>query len=338
MSNINYSRICNTVKQYCLLNNIDFKKIQERLELPMSTIYKARKNGISFNQLGNEYRCTSKLIKDKLVNYCNNNNLEIPDIENINYLSLEEIYIKRTNGVSYKNLVDEYGFSKIKIQNDLKEYCKNNDLEYPIFSDIKEEITPEEAYNEKKLGKSYIAIAEEYGYDPYIIRKYIIDYCHNNNLEIPKYKKIVSLPIEEIYKKRKKGLSYKALAKEYGHSHEYIRQKLIKFCEEKNIDISVLNSTLITKQIFIDRKNGLNYDELTRKYDCSVAEINDNIINSCSNEIIRLNNILKKEYQIKLLLDLKAILLKAQNNISKDEDSITIGKTLSLKNDKIKRI
>lgn len=72
--------------------------------------------------------------------------------------------------------------------------------------------------------------------------KLIKNYCYSNKIPIVKdisYR--LNTPIREMLDLRSHGMSYRKLAEKYNCTSDAIRQGLIKYCEEKNIDFPEVN-------------------------------------------------------------------------------------------------
>jgi hypothetical protein len=90
---------------------------------------------------------------------------------------------------------------------------------------------------------SYNKLAKEYGCCTGTIIYRLRKYCNENTLTFPKNlssrDKIV-LPMEEVFNLRLKGMSYEKLAKQYGCGFRTIRNKLVKYEDERNKYLEML--------------------------------------------------------------------------------------------------
>ncbi len=93
----------------------------------------------------------------------------------------------------------------------------------------------EEIYKLKSQGMLYKELAEKCNCSDVTILKRLAEYCEQNNLEIPKVKKRrkqITLPMEEIYKLKSQGMSYRKIAEKYDCAYETIRRRLTEYEDE----------------------------------------------------------------------------------------------------------
>lgn len=157
--------------------------------------------------------------------------------------------------------------------------------------------------------------------------KLIKNYCYSNKIPIVKdisYR--LNTPIREMLDLRSHGMSYRKLAEKYKCTSDAIRQGLIKYCEEKNIDFPEVNrgpkkKKIPMKEIYELKSQGLTYKEIAEKYDCGIMTIRRRL----------------KEYEEELVLRNKylEILLQDFTRIKDDILNKTIGSFYDDKENKI---
>ena len=264
-------------------------------------MYELKKECMPYEELAKKYNCNANTIKRKLKEYCKGHNLELHErilrIEKIK-LSIKEIYELKKGGMTYKELSKKYDCNVAIINQSLKEYCKENNLELPQPSPSpkKLKLPVEEIYEFKKSGMTYKELAKKYNCNITTIRKKLEKYCEEQDLVITKinYKsKKLKLPIEEIYELRKQEMTYKELAEKYDCSHEAIRKKLIKYCKEQNKEFlkrtsGIKRIELPMKKVYELKKSGVTYKELSEKYNCNVTTINQSLKEYCKERSLEL--------------------------------------------------
>ena len=299
---INYFIFVKFIKRYCAYYKIIIDdKLQARLNIPLKEMYELKKECMPYEELAKKYNCNANTIKRKLKEYCKGHNLELHErilrIEKIK-LSIKEIYELKKGGMTYKELSKKYDCNVAIINQSLKEYCKENNLELPQPSPSpkKLKLPVEEIYEFKKSGMTYKELAKKYNCNITTIRKKLEKYCEEQDLVITKinYKsKKLKLPIEEIYELRKQEMTYKELAEKYDCSHEAIRKKLIKYCKEQNKEFlkrtsGIKRIELPMKKVYELKKSGVTYKELSEKYNCNVTTINQSLKEYCKERSLEL--------------------------------------------------
>ena len=233
------SFLVNRLEEYCKISGLDLpKKLYERL--PVKDIYNLRLEGMSYNKLAKEYGCCTGTIIYRLRKYCNENTLTFP--ENLSsrdkiVLPMEEVFNLRLKGMSYEKIAKQYGCSPSTVVCKLKEYCDLNGLDFPENPNRRDkvELPMEEIYELKTQGMTYDELSEKYNCNYSTILNRLKSYCEQNNLKIPKAKsgpKQKTLSIEEIYKLKSQGMSYKKMAEKYNCTYVTIRRRLKEYEDE----------------------------------------------------------------------------------------------------------
>lgn len=126
---------CTTVlsKLHDIYDNCDDEKSvksrgKPKLDLPMDEIYELYQLEISATELAHEYGCSPATIRQKIKEYCAENDLDMRKFHNSVFLSMEQVYSDYKKGTTYSELVNKYGFSRVTLKNRLYEYCKENNL------------------------------------------------------------------------------------------------------------------------------------------------------------------------------------------------------------------
>ena len=186
---ISYFLLVKLIKNYCYSNKIPIAEdISYRLNAPIRGMLDLRRHGMSYRKLSEKYNCTSDAIRQVLIKYCEQNNLEILKVKSgpkQKTLPMKEIYELKSQGLTYKEIAEEYNCKAMTILRRLKEYCEQNNLEIPK----NKELPIEEIYKLKSQGMSYREIAEKHDCSYGTIRQRLKEYeeelvLRNKYLEI----------------------------------------------------------------------------------------------------------------------------------------------------------
>lgn len=222
-----------SLDEYCKLNNLKTPDIERSDNLSVEEIYEKKKNGQTLASIGKEYQYSPTFIGKKILNYC--------EQEGLNYseqrASVEEMYELRKKGKSYKQIGVECGYNENTVSKYIETYCAEKGLEVPKY--ICSTMPIEEIYAKKVTGSSYNSLAKEYGYNKSTLKKYLVQYCIENEIDplILKGK----LPMNEIFDSRKENISYAELSSQYGCSCGFLNDQMINYCMDS---ISQLNKML----------------------------------------------------------------------------------------------
>ena len=288
---ISYFKLIDFIKKYCFHYKILIDEdIKKKLDAPLSEMLELRKQGISYGKLSEKYKCGSRVIEKRLVKYCEENDLEIPEKKfqsKIIKLPMEEIYELIKQGMSYNDLALKYHCSSATIRTKLAEYCEENNYEIPETAPCSKsiELPMKEVYELKKKGVSYNDIALKYNCSSFTIRTRLAEYCEENNCKIPEtapWYRSIKLPMKEVYELKKQGVTYNDLASKYNCSSATIRTKLIKYCEENNYSLQGKNIVRFPmKEVYELKKQGITYKDLASKYSCSLSTVKRRLIEYC---------------------------------------------------------
>ncbi len=235
ITNFSLTGFIRNIKRYYKMKNEDIPKhIKDKINNIYLDMYEKRKEGISYERIGSKYNIDGISVKRYIIDYCINNNISF----------LDGMSIKKQN---YENTEEKY---------------------------------LEELYNYKLSGLSYEKIAQMYNCSITKIRMMIINYCKNNNLDIPyaeKYKpeiKEISLTAKDIYDLRLKKVSYYSIAIRCNCSTNKIKEMLISYCKENDLDVPYSDNNhkkviLPMDEIYSLKNKGMTYKELGLKYNCS---------------------------------------------------------------------
>ena len=274
------------LKEYCELNGLDLPERYNKIYLPMKEIYELKKQGVLYRKIAERYHCSVTTIKLRLKEYCNLNDLDFPENQNLYdkvELPMEEIYELKKQGVLYRKIAERYHCSVTTIERRLKEYCELNGLDLPKNSNshYKIELPMEEIYELKKQGMTYKEISEMYDCSiPTVISK-LKEYCDLNDLDFPKkpnWPDKIDLPMKEIYNLRLKGMSYDKIEKQYGCSTCTVINKLKEYCDLNDLDFPENPNRrdkveLPMEEIYELKKQGMTYEEISKKYNCSPSTV-----------------------------------------------------------------
>ena len=122
-------------------------------------------------------------------------------------------------------------------------------------------------------------IIKKYNINYFKLVKYIKKYCFGNGILMnEEITRRLEIPIKEMIDLRKQGISYKKLAERYGYSNLGVRQILIKYCEQNNLEIPKANKgprkkNLPMEKIYKLKKQEMTYKEIAEIYDCGIMTI-----------------------------------------------------------------
>ena len=142
----------------------------------------------------------------------------------------------------------------------------------------------EEIIKDKKNGLTQTQLERKYGASMTTISSRIKAYCEATGQEEPKSELTgrIQLPVEEIVKRRKKGIKISDIAFEYGVSASTISNRINEYYEEKGIkrpkkkkkskqvkrEIKPYKKIPV-EEIINQRENGMEITELAEKYEVS---------------------------------------------------------------------
>ena len=277
--------------EYCNEYNYPIPKTTPcpKLELPMEEIYELKKQGMTYNDLASKYNCSPATIRTGLAEYCEENNCKIPETaswyKSIK-LPMKEVYELKKQGMSYNVLSSKYNCSPATIRTKLIKYCEENN--YSLQGKNIVQLPMKEVYELKKQGMSYNVLSSKYNCSLHTIRKRLIEYCKENNYPIPKTTSCsnqMEFPMKEVYELKKHGISYRKIASIYNCSHEVIRTRLVEYCRYNNYPIPKTTPCskleLPKEEIYELKKQGMTYNVLASKYNCSAATIRTRLIEYC---------------------------------------------------------
>ena len=268
-TNLSIYRTKNVIKKYYEINKIAMpEEVKQRIELVYERILKLYELNNTYNDIAKIYNCSQTAIKNMITSFSDSTQkIKLPSRSNEELKIAKEIYELKKQGLSYNAICKKYSFSKDKVIHLLKEYCTRNDLKLPprakiIYKEKKTNISPKDMYTLKLNGLSYFDISLVAGCCDSNVRKNIIRYCRDNNLEYPHrvFYTEKNLPLDEIFDLKNSGMSYASIASMYGCCKETVRKKLRKYSLER---------FLIDLQLIIDNKTSNNTykeeNEFTKK-------------------------------------------------------------------------
>lgn len=195
---INCFRLIDFIKRYCSHYKISIDdNIKKILDAPLIEILELRKQGMAYNDLAFKYNCSSTTIKTKLIEFCKENNYEIPEtaswpkqIE----LPMKEVYELKKQGMTYNDLAFKYNCSSNIVRVRLIEYCEENDYLIPKKPPRSKltKLPMKEVYELKKQGMTYNDLATKYKCSLSTVKRRLIEYeeeriLRNKYLEILLY-------------------------------------------------------------------------------------------------------------------------------------------------------
>lgn len=201
--------LSNRLKEYCRENEIEFLTKKTKLELPMQDIYNMYcYEDKTSTELAKMFNCVPETIISRLRIFAKKENLPLNIREGHRRkknLPIEQIYNEYIAGISSKKLGQKYGCMHNVILNRLREYANEHNLELVIreAGPILFKLPNEEIYKKYISGMSLCEIGEDYGCSDRCIKKRLVDYCKENDIELTMReaaRRKIKLPIDEIYK------------------------------------------------------------------------------------------------------------------------------------------
>lgn len=264
-TNLNIYRIQNIIKKYYEINKITMpEEVNQRIKSVYGRIQKLYELNNTYSDIAKIYKCSVPSIKKILADFSDSNEnicfSKLPYRSDEELKIAKEIYELKKQGLSYSAICKKYSFSKDKVIHLLKEHCTRNDLKLPpaakiIHKEKKTNISPKDMYTLKLKGLSYFDISLVAGCCDSNVRKKIIRYCKDNNLEYPHrvFCTEKNLPLDEIFNLKKSGMSYASIALIYGCCKETVRKKLRKyFLERFLIDLQLIIDNKTSDNIYIE--------------------------------------------------------------------------------------
>lgn len=188
--------------------------------------------------------------------------------------------------IKIKYVISKYKINCFRLIDFIKRYC----FHYKILidEDIKKILDAPliEMLELRKQGISYERLSNEYNCSSSTIKNRLKKYCEENDFKIPKKtikQESIELPMEEIYTLKKHGFSYRKIARQYECSHQLIKKRLTKYCEENSYEIpeKVVYPKLIElpiEKIYESINQGASYNDSAREYGCSAATIRKRLV------------------------------------------------------------
>ena len=260
-TNLNIYKIQNIIKKYYEINKITMpEEVNQRIKSVYGRIQKLYELNNTYSDIAKIYKCSVPSVKKILADFSDSNQniyfSKLPYRSDEELKIAEEIYELKKQGLSYSKIYKKYNFSKSKVVCLLKEHCIRNDLSMPppakrIYNKKEINLSLEDMYILILRGLSYFDVSLLAGCSDTLVRKNVIRYCKDNNLEYPSrtFSAKKNLPINEIFELKKSGMTYDGIASIYGCCSETIRKKIRKYSLER---------FLIDLQLIIDNKTSDN--------------------------------------------------------------------------------
>lgn len=228
-----------------------------------------------------------------IYNYYKMNNIDMPEYikKRINYIYLDMYNMRKDNNPYYK-IANKYNTNVLFVKDSIIKYCKENNIKLldnvTVFDNSKKRQAYQEEfvhdmYEYKLSGLSYEKIGEIYNCSHTKIRLLLVEYCKNNNLELPhaeifkNSKKEICLTPKEMYDLRLKNKSYDAIASKCKCSTTKIRNEIKIYCKENNLKVPNIKTNYYNnKKIDIPldemyelKRRGMSNKKIAIKYNCS---------------------------------------------------------------------
>lgn len=291
--------ISNGLKKYCEENEIEFSTKKTKLELPMQEIYNMYcYEDKTSTELAKMFNCVPETIISRLRVFAKKENLPLNIREGHRRkknLPIEQIYNEYITGISSKKLGQKYGCMHNVILNRLREYANEYNIELVIREGgpVLFKLPSEEIYIKYMSGMSLREIGDDYGCSDRCIKKRLVDYCEENDIELTMReaaRRKIKLPIDEIYKKYQSGISAVVLGREYKCSNNTIIRKLREYCEENNLELNIisLELDLPVEEMYNLYASGISSTILAEKYNCSEGTVVNRIKKYCKQNKIEM--------------------------------------------------
>ena len=280
-------------------NEIEFLTKKTKLELPMQDIYNMYcYEDKTSTELAKMFNCVPETIISRLRVFAKKENLPLNIREGHRRkknLPIEQIYNEYITGISSKKLGEKYGCMHNVILNRLREYANEHNIELVIREGgpVLFKLPSEEIYIKYMSGMSLREIGDDYGCSDRCIKKRLVDYCEENDIELTMReaaRRKIKLPIDEIYKKYQSGISAVVLGREYKCSNNTIIRKLREYCEENNLELNIINLELDlpVEEMYNLYTSGTSSTILAEKYNCSEGTIVNRIKKYCKQNKIEM--------------------------------------------------
>lgn len=270
------------------------------IELNYAEIYKEYKNGASIRKLANKYNCAATTMSNGLKEYCRENEIEFLTKKTKLELPMQDIYNMycyedktSTELAKMFNCVPETIISRLRI------FAKKENLPLNIREGHrrKKNLPIEQIYNEYIAGISSKKLGQKYGCMHNVILNRLREYANEHNLELVIREAgpiLFKLPNEEIYKKYISGMSLCEIGEDYGCSDRCIKKRLVDYCKENDIELTMREATrrkikLPIDEIYKKYQSGISAVVLGREYKCSNNTIIRKLREYCEENNLELN-------------------------------------------------
>lgn len=226
---------------------VEYKKKDNKIELPMDKIIKEYEEKISTTDLAKEYGVSDATIRARIRRYYEE--IGRSRIKNITgpkkkKISIDEIIKRYEKGIEIKEIAKEYNVVYSTIRTRVSDYYKNKGKEKPKTNSFKKQQLREHIIKEYENGKKQTYLAKKYGISKSTISKIIQKYYLENELKVHKKKEI---PVENKEKRQKepKKLRSATVIVEYLKKGLTI-QEILETASKKNVIISqeIINTAL----------------------------------------------------------------------------------------------
>lgn len=152
-------------------------------------------------------------------------------------LNYAEIYKEYKNGASIRKLANKYNCAATTLSNRLKEYCRENEIEF-LTKKTKLELPMQDIYNMYCYeDKTSTELAKMFNCVPETIISRLRIFAKKENLPLnirEGHRRKKNLPIEQIYNEYIAGISSKKLGQKYGCMHNVILNRLREYANDVN--------------------------------------------------------------------------------------------------------
>lgn len=222
----------------------------ERIELPITEIVEKWKRGETLRKLGEEYGVSGQTIYLRIKEYYRETGKEEPMRKKTHLrinIPIKEIVEKRKNGVTLKNLAEEYNVSRGTIYLRIKEYYEETGHK---TSRRTQELPIKEIVDKWENGVTQKELAGKYGVSKGIISSRIKEYYVREGKQISSRKR--ELPIEEIVTKWENGLTQKQIGEEYGVLPQSISHRIREYYKQTGKQKPERKIKQVKKEIAVD--------------------------------------------------------------------------------------
>lgn len=251
-----------------------------KVEIPIEQLVKEWKAGMSTRALAKTYNTSKSAITRRLQKYQQSTGQKLErDIKFL--IPMEEVIKYLKQGLYYREIAKKYGVSEDFLYNRRKEYEKKvgKTVEEILSEEGNFEINKKRVYvpvlevvQEWKNGMKLEDIAEKHNVSRETIISRLKEYQLKTGEQVIQNKRKKEIPLDEIIKEWKKGMTLEKLGQKYGVTRETISKRIKEFEYKTGQKLvrdyieRVPKIDLPIEEIIEEWKNGTVLEEIAQKY------------------------------------------------------------------------